>query len=204
MHCCRRASACLCWPLRVCSIVWGVCINTASNSSCSIRHISTWIPLVQVVPVVSLNGSASQSSGRQLGTPAAWPLPAWGWAPPLPRQDGNQGQVPGYSVDASAGSSPFSSAVTIVGGRRLMASTGGQLSGGLHAVRSSRRVLADAAAASPAAPIVAPMKRPPKPGTSCALHCTALHPYRWIISGRLCKRLVLKVCYSGLQSSKWV
>ena len=55
-----------------------------------------------------------------------------------------------------------------------MASTGGQLPRGLHAMRSFRRVLADAAAASPAAPIVAPMKRPPKPGSSCALHCTAL------------------------------
>ena len=159
------------WPLGVCSIFQGIFMKAASSSSCSAERVSTCISLLQVVPVVSLNGSASQSSGRQLGTPAAWPLPAWGWAPPLPRQDGNQGQVPGYSVDASAGSSPFSSAVTIVGGRRLMASTGGQLPGGLHAMRSFRRVLADAAAASPAAPIVAPMKRPPKPGTFCAMHC---------------------------------
>ena len=84
-----------------------------------------------------------------------------------------------------------------------MASTGVQLSGGFHAMRSFRRVLADAAAASPSAPIMAPMKRPPKPGTCTALHCSALHCTceGESVQGRLYERLVFKLCCYGLQPS---
>ena len=114
---------------------------------------------VQVVPVVSLSGYKSQPSGRQLGTPTAWPYPG-----DPHHHDDDDPRLTGYTVDASLGNGPYSTAVTIVGGRRRLASAAGSLRG-LPARRPSRRLLSDAGAASPAAPAMAPMRKSAvKPG----------------------------------------
>ena len=115
---------------------------------------------VQVVPVVSLNGNQSQPNGRQLGTPTPWPYPG-----DPHHHDDDDPRLTGYTVDASLGNGPYSTAVTIVGGRRRLASAAGRLRGALSAQRTSRRLLSDAEAATPAAPAMAPMRKPAvKPG----------------------------------------
>lgn len=124
--------------------------------------------LLQVVPVVSLN--VSQSNGRQLGTPSAWPLPGSDWTPSTQLPEEAEARVSGFAVDASLGSGPYSTAVTIVGGRRrgLMGSPAGERpQGALQARRmAARRFLADNSGSMMAAPAMAPAmkKAAVKPG----------------------------------------
>jgi len=114
---------------------------------------------VQVVPVVSLSGNQSQPNGRQLGTPTPWPYPG-----DPHHHDEDDPRLTGYTVDASLGNGPYSTAVTIVGGRRRLASAASSLRG-FPARRTSRRLLLDAGEASPAAPFMAPMRKSAvKPG----------------------------------------
>ncbi len=113
---------------------------------------------LQVVPVVSLNGSGNPANGRQtLATPAGWPVPP-NWAPPsmLPPHHDNDPRLSGYAVDenlgnAQWGNGPYSEAVTIVGGRRLSG--------------SNRRLLTGARITDAAAPTMAPVQQTAvKPG----------------------------------------
>ena len=114
---------------------------------------------MQVVPVVSLNRAPNQTNGRQLGVPPTWPVPD-----SQQRQTGGDPRLTGYTVDESLGNGGYTSAVTIVGGRRRLSSSPG--SRGLvvpQARRGARGLLADEGAPTPA---MAPMMRkaPVKPG----------------------------------------
>lgn len=113
---------------------------------------------VQVVPVVSLTRGQNQANGRQLGAPTVWPAPD-----PQQRQPGGDPRLTGYTVDESLGNGGYTSAVTIVGGRRrLSGSPGSKGVWGLQARHSTRGLLADDGASPPA---MAPMRKTPvKPG----------------------------------------
>ena len=102
---------------------------------------------MQVVPVVSLNRAPNQTNGRQLGVPPTWPVPD-----SQQRQTGGDPRLTGYTVDESLGNNGYTSAVTIVGGRRRLSEFTWQqgASWGFQARRSTRGLLADEGASPPA------------------------------------------------------
>ena len=114
---------------------------------------------VQVVPVVSLNRPPNLGNGRQLGGPPTWPVPP----DPEQRQTGADPRLTGYTVDESLGSGGYTSAVTIVGGRRrLSSSPGSKRPLAPQARRGARGLRADEGASTPA---MSPMRKAPvKPG----------------------------------------
>ncbi len=108
--------------------------------------------------MVSLTRGPNPNNGRQLGAPTTWPAPD-----PGQRMSGGDPRLTGYTVDESLGNNGYTSAVTIVGGRRRLSEfPGSKAPWGFQARRSTRGLLADEGASPPA---MGPMRKTPvKPG----------------------------------------
>ena len=117
---------------------------------------------MQVIPVVALNRGPNQANGRQLGVPTGWPAPD-----PQQRLPSGDPRLTGYTVDDSLANGGYTSAVTIVGGRRrLSGSPGSKGVWGLQARHRARGLLTDRGASPPT---MSPMRKTPvKPGEA---HC---------------------------------
>ena len=130
-----------------------LCPRTSQHLSCVKECKYT-----QVVPVVSLNRGPGPNNGRQLGAPTTWPAPD-----PQQRLTDGDPRLTGYTIDESLGNNGYTSAVTIVGGRRRLSGFPSRKAAwGFQERRNSRGLLADDGASSPG---MAPMRKTPvKPG----------------------------------------